>query len=71
MKFRMLENFSNNCCNVFIVEDFFLVFLIWFLGVVVLISIFMIVVNVVILVGNFFVIVVMVNINLLKSMVNN
>lgn len=71
MKFRMLENFSNNCCNVFIVEDFFLVFLIWFLGVIVLISIFMIVVNVVILVGNFFVIVVMANINLLKSMVNN
>lgn len=71
MKFRMSENFSNNCCNVSTVEDFSLVPSTWPLGVVVLTSILMIVVNVVTLVGNSFVIVAMANINSLKSMANN
>lgn len=67
----MSANFTNQCCNESVEEEFYLVTSTWPLSVVILTTILMIIVNVVTLVGNAFVIVALTKIDALKNMANN
>ena len=67
----MSGNFTNQCCEGPVVNEFYLVTSTWPTGVVILTTILMILVNVVALAGNFFVIVALTKIDALKHMANN
>lgn len=67
----MSANLTTQCCNETVEKEFYLVTSTWHIGVVILTTIIMIIVNLMTLVGNAFVIVALTKIDALKNMANN